>query len=182
MSHCVQIELNTTAGPVLHPLLPAYLRKLAPGMILFAARRLAIGRLTAVGSSSLRLMTPLRVCDRRSALKNPPDFLLQSHVLFQIRILGLRFVHGTCRVLKCHVADTSEPVPDPASAAQRAGPDCGSRSQPRQRKARRITESGPSGNGILNYDLSQPEALTSCEGSFPLDSGSQAPDSQVDNR
>lgn len=182
MSHCVQIALNTTAGPVLHPLLPAYLRKLAPGMILFVACRLAIGRLTAEGSSSLRLMTPLRVYRRRSALKESPRLFLRPHVLFQIRILELRFVHGTCRVLKCHVADTSGPVPDPASAAQRAGPDCGSRSQPRQRKARRITESGPSGNGISNYHLSQTEALTSCKGSILLVSGSQAADSPVDNR
>lgn len=84
MSHCVQIALNTTAGPVLHPLLPAYLRKLAPGMILYAARRLAIGLLTAVGSSSLRLMTPPRVYDKRSALKNPPDFCFGPMFFFKL--------------------------------------------------------------------------------------------------
>lgn len=82
MSHYVQIASNTTVGPVLHPILPAYLCKLAPGMILFVARRLAIGRLTAVGSSSLRLMTPQRVYDRRSALKNPPDFCFGPMFLF----------------------------------------------------------------------------------------------------
>lgn len=107
-----------------------------------------------------------------------PRLLLQPHVLFQTGIPEFRFVHGTCRVLKCHVADTSEPVPDPASTEERAGPDCVSRSQPRQRKARRITESGPSGNGISNYHLSQTEALTSREGSILLVSGSQAADSQ----
>lgn len=85
----IACRLHVIRRPVLHTLLPGFVRKTSTWRDPFVPARAPIGGLTIVGSSSLRLMTPLLLCNKHRVRVNSSKHLNRFQGLFSFCQFGI---------------------------------------------------------------------------------------------